>query len=110
MVFDPTYPRAATIFGRPIRSSKTMGETLPEWNVLDTNPDPYKLKAAGYDYLYVDLKYLNKYAGIIKQDCARLVDKVEDKNGGNVVDARYLYRVTDCVTASRSSPGVMAQK
>jgi hypothetical protein len=111
MVFDPTYPRAATIFGRPIRSSKTMGETLPEWNLLDTNPDPYKLKAAGYDYLYVDLKYLNKYAGVIKQDCARLVDKVEDKHGSNLVDARYLFRVTECVSASsRSSPEALTQK
>jgi hypothetical protein len=96
MVYDPNYPRAAAIFGRPIRSSITMGENLPEWNTLNEDPDPYKLKAAGYDYLYVDLKYLTKYSSIIQQSCVRLIDQVEDKNGARVVDARYLFGVTDC--------------
>ena len=96
MVFDPVYPRAATILGRPIRSSITMGENLPEWDSLDENPDPANLKAAGYDYLYVDLKYLNKYAQIIQKDCAKLIDHVDDKNGGKVVDGRYLYNLSKC--------------
>jgi len=96
MVFDPTYPRAATILGRPIRSSITMGETLPEWNAFYNNPDPYKLKAGGYDYLYVDLKYLTKYSGLIQQSCVKLVDNVETKSGPNVADGRYLYQLTSC--------------
>ena len=96
MVYDPVYPRAATIFGRPIRSSVTMGETLPEWNNLEENPDPYQLKTAGYDYLYVDLKYLTKYAGVIQKSCIHQIDMLEDKSGGKVVDARYLFQVTDC--------------
>jgi hypothetical protein len=96
MVFDPVYPRAATIFGRPIRSSKTMGETLPEWNSLSENPDPTRLKAAGYDYLYVDLKYLTKYSKVIQQSCVVLMDHVEDKNSERVIDARYLFNLTNC--------------
>jgi hypothetical protein len=96
MVYDPIYPRAATIFGRPIRSSKTIGETLPQWNALEQNPDPYALKAAGYDYLYVDLKYLTKYASVIQQSCVRQIDMLEDKNAGKVVDKRFLFQVTDC--------------
>ena len=96
MVFDPSYPRASTIFGRPTRSSITMGETLPEWNGLYNNPDPFKLKAAGYDYLYVDLKYLTRYSGVIQQSCVKLVDHLETRNGSSLVDARYLYRLTDC--------------
>ncbi len=96
MVFDPVYPRATTILGRPIRSSKTMGETLPEWNALSQNPDPFKLKAAGYDYLYVDMKYLTKYANTIQQNCVKLIDQMDDKNGNKVVDARYLFRLTEC--------------
>jgi len=96
MVYDPVYPRAATIFGRPTRSSKTMGETLPEWNALAENPDPYKIKAAGYDYLYVDLKYLTRYSGLLQQDCVKLVDQLEDKNGEKLMDARYLFDVSDC--------------
>ncbi len=96
MVFDPVYPRAATILGRPIRASKTMGENLPEWDALNENPNPFNLKAAGYDYLYVDLKYLNKYTKIIQKDCAVLVDQVQDKNNGKIVDARYLFSISDC--------------
>ena len=73
-----------------------MGETLPEWNTFENNPDPYKLKAAGYDYLYVDLKYLTKNAGVIQVNCAHLIDHLETKNGANIVDGRYLFSVKDC--------------
>ena len=105
MVFDPVYPRAATVLGRPIRSSKTMGETLPEWNALSQHPDPYQLKSAGYDYLYVDLKYLNKYSNFIQQDCAKMIDSVQDKNGTVVVDGRYLYQLSGCVNPETTSGG-----
>ena len=96
MVFDPIYPRAATIFGRPTRSSITMGENLPEWTALAADPDPFKLKAAGYDYLYVDLKYFAKYSAVIQQSCVKLIDQVDDKNNGKVVDSRILFGTTDC--------------
>lgn len=97
MVFDPVYPRAATILGRPIRSSKTMGETLPEWNAFTENPDPYQLKIAGYDYIYADGKYINKFSSIIQQKCSKMVDHITDKNGGKVVDERYLYQISNCL-------------
>jgi hypothetical protein len=96
LVFDPVYPRSATILGRPIRSSITMGENLPEYLALLNHPDPFDLKDAGYDYLFVDLKYFTKYQDVIQQECARLMDKVEDKNGGKLVDARYLFSIADC--------------
>lgn len=96
MVFDPVYPRAATIFGRPTRSSITMGENLPEWKALEAAPDPVKLKSAGYDYLYVDLKYFAKYAAVIQQPCVKKLDQVDDKNDNKVVDSRFLFQLTDC--------------
>ena len=96
LVYDATYPRAATIFGRPIRSSKTMGETLPEWNTLGEYPDPFALKAAGYDYLYVDLKYLTKYSDVILKPCVKELDHLEEKNGSKVIDARSLFDVSAC--------------
>ena len=96
MVFDPIYPRAATIFGRPTRSSITMGENLPEWLALAADPDPVKLKAAGYDYLYVDLKYLTKYSNTIQQPCIKLIDQVDDKNAGKLVDSRSLFQLSAC--------------
>lgn len=96
MVFDPIYPRAATIFGRPTRSSITMGENLPEWIALEADPDPVKLKAAGYRYLYVDLRYMTKYTAIIRKPCAKLLDQIDDKNKGQVVDSRLLFDLSEC--------------
>ncbi len=96
MIFDPVYPRAATVLGRPTRSSITMGENLSEWTALSLHPDPFKLKSAGYDYLYIDLKYLKKYESLITQQCVQQIDAVQDKNDTKVVDARYLFRITDC--------------
>jgi hypothetical protein len=96
LVFDPIYPRAATIFGRPARSSITMGENLPEWLALKASLDPYKLKAAGYDYLYIEQDRLTKYSAVLQQNCVKLIDRVDDKNGEKIVDSRYLLQVTDC--------------
>jgi hypothetical protein len=97
MAFDPSYPRAVTILGRPIRSSITIGANLPEWIALEQHPDPYDLKAAGYDYLYVHMKYLTKYEDVIRQGCEKLLDQAEDKNKGKLVDARYLFDISGCV-------------
>lgn len=96
MIFDPVYPRAATIFGRPIRSSRTMGETLPEWNTLKDKPDPSLIHQAGYDYLYVDLKYLEKYRKLVTADCAQPLDSVETIDNGSILDGRYLFDVSGC--------------
>lgn len=96
MVFDHVYPRSATIFGRPIRSSKTMGETLPAWNKLNKKPDPILIHQAGYDYFYSDLRYLLKYKSVIKGDCMQQVDKIELIEKGKLIDGRYLFDISTC--------------
>ncbi len=96
MVFDPVYPRAATVLGRPIRSSITMGETLPEWNMFFKQPDPYALQKAGYGYLYVDQKYLQKHASSIVIDCVVAVETLEELDNGFVTEGRYLYDIRAC--------------
>jgi hypothetical protein len=96
MVFDHVYPRSATIFGRPIRSSKTMGETLPAWNKLNKKPDPILIHQAGYDYFYSDLRYLLKYKSVIKGDCMQQVDKIEVIEKGKLLDGRYLFDISTC--------------
>ncbi len=96
MVFDDSYPRAVTVLGRPIRSSLTMGAMLPAYAALHTDPNPHDLLAAGYDYLYVDLKYYRKYQTLIDQSCVKLLDRVDDKNGSKLVDSRFLFDLTSC--------------
>ena len=96
MVFDPVYPRAATVLGRPIRSSITMGETLPEWKALFKNPDPAQMHLAGYHYLYTDKKYRDKFTKLINQDCVIILDQVENVENGAPTDGRYLYDISAC--------------
>lgn len=57
LVFDPSPSRAPTIFGRFTDAYLNWYEAKPEWQELVENPDPYALRAAGFDYLYYDIRY-----------------------------------------------------
>ena len=53
MVFDSTPSRSVTLFARPVRSSATWYEVLPDWFAKAANPDPYLLQADGFGYVYL---------------------------------------------------------
>lgn len=95
MVFDPVYPRGVTILGIPTRSSITMGENLPEWKALREDPDPYALKAAGYDHLYADLEYYQSNRSLLDNACVLVVDKRAVKSGP-VANGRILLNLSKC--------------
>lgn len=95
MVFDPVYPRGVTILGIPTRSSITMGENLPEWKALREDPDPYALKAAGYDHFYSDLKYYQNNRSVLDVDCVSIVDERAVKDG-TAEDGRILLNLSRC--------------
>ncbi len=97
MVFDNNYPRAATLFGLPIKSSKTMGETLPEYNAFHGNPNPIALSSAGYGYIYTDMKYWQLHQELFDQACVRLLGEVEQiSNDGRLLDFRRLVDISAC--------------
>lgn len=56
MVFDPDPRRVVTVFGRGTNSNVSWRPT-EEWKKLVANPDPYLLKAAGFDYVYFGIEY-----------------------------------------------------
>ncbi len=58
-VFDPVVYRAPTVFGRFTDSSPSWYIRSPDWQVLSDAPDPYKLRAAGFAYMYFDSDYWN---------------------------------------------------
>ncbi len=60
LIFDSSSSRSATIFGRKSDSGITWYESKPEWEALIKAPDPAALRAAGYDYVYLDRKYWEK--------------------------------------------------
>jgi hypothetical protein len=98
MVFDLNYIRGITVLGRPAIAAINFGTTLPEWDVLAANPEPRLLKAAGYDYLYHDMRFANRYGHLLQDACVELVGEAENRrsNDNVLVDFRRLLRISDC--------------
>jgi hypothetical protein len=78
LIFDPTPYRAVTIFGRFTDSSETWYVYKPEWWALRATPNPRALRAAGFDYAYVDFKYIERLdpgdRQALSEDCVELVE------------------------------------
>lgn len=96
MVFDLNPSRSATIFARPIKSSLTWYEDLPEYIHLQKNPDPYLLNEAGFTHFYLsreDFRHLSQRARhLLKDDCVTIIYENEDWQG----DFRWLLDVSAC--------------
>jgi hypothetical protein len=79
-VFDLIPPRAATVFARPLYSHSSWYETLPEYSRLASSLDPYALRAAGYDYLYLGAGEWDDFSATVQerlsQPCVQLVVEV----------------------------------
>jgi len=58
-IFDPVVFRAPTVFGRVTDSSPTWYTRAADWEALNDNPDPFKIRAAGFSYIYFDSDYWN---------------------------------------------------
>ncbi len=80
LVADPIPMRGVVVFGRPTRSHITWYIERPEWQELLTHPDPYRLHAAGFDYLYFGITYWEELTpadqAALQASCVRLVDEV----------------------------------
>jgi len=81
LVADPLPMRSVIIFGRPTRSHLTWYIEKPEWQALITHPDPYRLHAAGFDFLYFGIAYWDDLTpaerAALQSPCVRLVDEVQ---------------------------------
>jgi len=101
VVFDPGSWRAVTVLGRPTNSHLTWYQEKPEWPQLVENPRPGVLRAAGFDYAYLDYAYWNQLTPEIQQtyenSCARLVAEYEYDRFP--YDFRRLYDLKDCPAA-----------
>jgi len=51
----------------------------PEWQALVESPDLYKVQAAGFDYIYYDIKYWENLStqsqALLESPCAILVQE-----------------------------------
>jgi hypothetical protein len=98
-VLDPGYSRSQTIFGRQADALERWGVQTPEFLALLENPDPYRLNAAGYMYVYGDKEYWKQYEAQLDQPCVKILDTVEgvrEARGGLVPDFRQLADISEC--------------
>jgi hypothetical protein len=101
LVFDPIVFRSATIFARGSNASYTWYKSKPEWEKIAAAPDPYALKAGGYNYAYFDQKSWDEIPAASQKKfndpCVKIVKEVEDWQH----DFRKLIDVRACGTENQ---------
>jgi len=96
-VLDRIAERSVTIFGRVTRASSGIYDPLPDWQALVADPEPDKVAAAGYDYIYMDRTWWEGLSAAqqsaFKQPCIDIIDSREQDNKTNY---RLLVDVSAC--------------
>ena len=98
-VFDPVTSRAPTLFGRQANSIIHWGVPQPDYVALRENPDPYRLNAAGYRYIYADKEFWKSYSAQLAQPCVHILKTVEGAKLSHdvlVPDFRRLADISEC--------------
>jgi hypothetical protein len=98
-ILDVNSSRAPTIFGRQANSLVNWGANKPEYGELLGNPDPYRLNAAGYSYIYADKEYWKLYSLQLDQPCVKIMETIEGVkflHNGSVPDFRRLADISQC--------------
>ena len=97
LIFDPSPSRAPTIFARYTNSHLTWYIQKPDWQKLRAAPEPYALRRAGFDYVYIDGTYWSGLSQIDQEifmdDCMILVAAQKAKHGE---DFRQLWNIDGC--------------
>ncbi|MBN2119194.1 MAG: hypothetical protein JW730_21670 [Anaerolineales bacterium] len=100
-ILDPSPSRAQTVFGRQSQASAGTDWAVftPEYRALVQNPDPYRLNAAGYGYVYADKEYWKLHASQLERPCVQVVKTIEgvkQAHGGFAPDFRRLVDISAC--------------
>jgi hypothetical protein len=98
-VFDPSSSRGPTVFGRQANSIIHWGVHQPDYLALVEDPDPYRLNATGYSYIYADKDYWKLYASQLEQPCVLILRTVEGAKLSHdvfVPDFRQLADISAC--------------
>lgn len=96
LIFDRMPSRAPTVFGRFTYTGNSWYIFKPEWKELVADPDPYKLREAGFTHAYLDKKLwegMNPHTRLIwEKSCVSEVDRISDRTG----DFRWLVEIKGC--------------
>jgi hypothetical protein len=99
MVFDPVPSRPPTIFGRFTDSSITWYVPKDNWVDLVKAPDPVKVHAAGFRYMYFDKDYFKEHQDLLGNPCAIRVQQMDgskESHGEMIPDYRELVDISSC--------------
>jgi hypothetical protein len=102
LIFDPIVYRAPTLFGRFTDSSPSWYLKSPAWQALVNAPDPYRLRAAGFDYMYFDSDYWNSLTppeqSLFSASCVKQVAQVDGIHNEKdyTKDFRRLISIRNC--------------
>ncbi len=96
-ILDRVAERSVTLFGRITRASSGIYEPLPDWKALISDPEPHRVAAAGYDYIYMDNFWWRDLTAAqqdyFHQPCIDIKDQREQDNG---VTFRFFVDVRGC--------------
>lgn len=102
LVFDPVVYRGPTVFGLPTDSSPSWYTKSQEWKSLADAPDPFKLQAAGFDYMYFDSDFWNNLTpaeqGLFSAACVKQIAQVDGIHSEKdfTKDFRRLLSIRNC--------------
>jgi len=102
LIFDPVVFRAPTVFARFTDSSPSWYVKSPAWQTLVDAPDPIKIHAAGFDYMYFDSDYWNSLTAqeqeLINTACVKQIAQVDGIHSDKdyTKDFRRLLNIQDC--------------
>lgn len=96
-VLDSIPERSVTIFGRISRAYSGIYDPLPDWEALIADPNPTKIAAAGYHYVYMDRVWWDRLSPVqqtnFQQPC---IDVVDERKRSENNDYRLLIDVSAC--------------
>ena len=81
LIFDPLVFRAPTVFGRFTVSSPSWYTQDPAWAALSASPNPTRMRAAGFSYVYFDRNFWDRLSGkeqsLFEASCVKQVAEVD---------------------------------
>lgn len=102
LIFDPVVFRAPTVFARFTDSSPSWYLKSPAWQALVEAPDPIKIHAAGFDYMYFDSDYWNSLTApeqaLFRAACVKQIAQVDGIHSEKdyTKDFRRLLSIRSC--------------
>ena len=102
LIFDPVVYRAPTVFGRFTDSSPSWYLKSPGWQALADAPDPFKIHAAGFDYMYFDSDTWNNLTpaeqSLFSTSCVKQIAQVDGIHSEKdfTKDFRRLLSIRNC--------------